>query len=425
MRQRHTNALGRRELRHRLPVESKWHPIVGATNSAYSVSNPTSANAGAYTVTASNAAGSTNSNSAQVIVGSTITAQPVSLTVNATQTATFSVSVTGQSPFQYQWYATEPDPATGPISGATSSSYTTPPVDNTYNYLQYNVTATDSCGTVLNSNLATLMVTNNNVPPTIITQPQDVAVTVNGITASFTVVASGTTPPALAYQWYRIPVGSVSGTAITGATAATYNVPSGSAAAGNDQDKYYVKVSNSYGQAVSEDATLAVGNGILIQITNQPATQYVNQGEFATFQITATSAAPSLTYQSYEAPSGSSTFTAIPGATAPATLPSPAPPRANRFSLPRKSSAMEDFTNPVTSSTAALFVGALSGVNNFCTGGGSTKGRKHDRPNRFRLQLYLSINRRGHFRIRRDRMAHPHLHRQYRADLHHHRQQHQ
>ncbi len=342
-------------------------PISGATNSTYSVSNPTSANAGSYTVTAINAAGGTNSNSAQVVVGSTISAQPASLTVNATQTATFSVSVTGQSPFQYQWYATEPDPATGPISGATSSTYTTPPVDDTYNYFQYHVTATDACGTVLTSNLATLMVTNNDVPPTIVTQPQGVSVAANGSTASFTVVASGTAPPALTYQWYRIPAGSVAGTAIVGATAATYNVPSGSAAAANDQDKYYVKVSNSYGQAASEDATLAVGNGILIQITNQPTTQYVNQGDSATFQITATSAAPSLTYQWFEAPPGSSTFTAISGATSASTT------TAETGSVFRVVVGNQGLTSPVTSSTAALFVGALSGVNNFCTGGGWMK----------------------------------------------------
>ncbi|MFZ1976227.1 MAG: Ig-like domain-containing protein [Candidatus Acidiferrales bacterium] len=347
-------------------------PISGATNSTYVVSNPTSANAGSYTVTASNAAGAANSNSAQVVVGSTITAQPASLTVNATQTATFSVSVTGQSPFQYQWYATEPDPATGPISGATSSTYTTPPVDNTYNFFQYHVTATDACGTVLTSDLATLMVTNNNVPPTIVTQPQGTSVAVNGSTASFTVVASGTAPPALTYQWYRIPAGSVAGTAIVGATAATYNVPSGSAAAGNDQDKYYVKVSNNYGQAVSEDATLAVGNGILIQITNQPATQYVNQGDSATFQISATSAAPSLTYQWYEAPPGSSTFTAISGATS-ASYTIASASADETASVFRVVVGNQGLTSPVTSSTAALFVGALSGINNFCNASGWMK----------------------------------------------------
>ncbi|MFZ0886148.1 MAG: Ig-like domain-containing protein [Candidatus Acidiferrales bacterium] len=347
-------------------------PISGATNSTYVVSNPTSANAGSYTVTASNAAGAANSNSAQVVVGSTITAQPASLTVNATQTATFSVSVTGQSPFQYQWYATEPDPATGPISGATSSTYTTPPVDNTYNFFQYHVTATDACGTVLTSDLATLMVTNNNVPPTIVTQPQGTSVAVNGSTASFTVVASGTAPPALTYQWYRIPAGSVAGTAIVGAIAATYNVPSGSAAAGNDQDKYYVKVSNNYGQAVSEDATLAVGNGILIQITNQPATQYVNQGDSATFQISATSAAPSLTYQWYEAPPGSSTFTAISGATS-ASYTIASASADETASVFRVVVGNQGLTSPVTSSTAALFVGALSGINNFCNASGWMK----------------------------------------------------
>ena len=399
-------------------------PISGATNSTYVVSNPTSVNAGSYTVTASNAAGAANSNSAQVVVGSTITAQPASLTVNATQTATFSVSVTGQSPFQYQWYATQPDPATGPISGATSSTYTTPPVDDTYNYFQYNVTATDACGTVLTSDLATLMVTNNNVPPTIVTQPQGTSVAANGSTASFTVVASGTAPPALTYQWYRIPAGSIAGTAIVGATAATYNVPSGSAAAGNDQDKYYVKVSNSYGQAVSEDVTLAVGNGILIQITNQPTTQYVNQGDSATFQISATSAAPSLTYQWYEAPPGSSTFTAISGATS-ASYTIASATTNETASVFRVVVGNQGLTSPVTSSTAALFVGALSGINNFCNASGWTKEGSTTGPTGFGSNCAYQLTAADTGGIRRDRLAHAHLHRQYRTELHRQRQQHQ
>ena len=71
-------------------------------------------------------------------------------------------------------------------------------------------------------------------------------------------------------------------------------------------------VSNAYGQAISSKVTLAVGAGILI--TQQPETAYVNVGDTATYTVAATSLLP-LTYQWYSAPAGSSTFTAISGAT--------------------------------------------------------------------------------------------------------------
>ena len=44
-----------------------------------------------------------------------------------------------------------------------------------------------------------------------------------------------------------------------------------------------------YGQATSQLAPLAVGNGILLQITGQPVTQYVDVGASATYQVTAVS----------------------------------------------------------------------------------------------------------------------------------------
>jgi len=50
-----------------------------------------------------------------------IVGQPVSQTVPVGQSATFSVTVTGTGPFSYQWSENG-----APISGATSSSYTTP-----------------------------------------------------------------------------------------------------------------------------------------------------------------------------------------------------------------------------------------------------------------------------------------------------------
>src|SRR5206468_11668489 len=185
---------------------------------------------------------------------SSIASNPANLAIFATQTATFDVSATGQNPFTYQWYQIPSGGSSGVvIPGATSSTYTTPATDVSYNGAKYYAAVTDSCaGAPITSSAATLTVTVSNVPPTITTQPVGQIVAAGGTTASFTVVASGT--PALSYQWYVVPAGQVAGTLIPGATSATYNVPVSAAATTNDQDNYYVIVSNAYGQAVSLQA---------------------------------------------------------------------------------------------------------------------------------------------------------------------------
>jgi hypothetical protein len=345
-------------------------PIAGATSSTLNISSAASGNAGNYTVTVTNAIGSVTSSIATVAVGSTITSNPTSLSLHPTQTASFSVSAQGLSPFTYQWYQIPSGGTTGAaISGATSAVYTTPGVDLSYNGAQYFAAVTDSCaGSPLDSTKATLAVTAGNVSPTIVTQPAGVIVVAGG-TTSFTVVATGT--PALTYQWYRVPAGQATGTAIVGATAATYNVPASATATANDQDQYYVIVSNAYGQAISQRATLAVGSGILLQINGQPVDQYVDEGAPATFQVTASSTLP-LTYQWYEAAPGSSTFTLIPGAT------------SSTYTLDPTALADNDAvfhvvvsngtSTPVTSNSAALFVGPLASVPNLCDSSWSALG---------------------------------------------------
>ena len=334
--------------------------IPGATSSTYTVSSASSINAGNYSVTVTNGVSSVTSSVATIAVGSSITANPSSLSLNPTQIASFSVSGQGVGTLSYQWYQIPSGGTTGvAISGATSNNYATPPVDSSYDGAQYYATVSDSCGT-LTSTDAALTVTAGNVPPTIITQPAGQTVLAGG-TISLTVSASGT--PALSYQWYIIPAGQKNGTAITGATSATYNVPATSTTTSNDQDAYYVIVTNPYGQAVSQLAPLAVGNGILLQITGQPATQYVDIGASATYQVTAVSALP-LTYQWYEAAPGTSTFVPIDGATnSTYALPSAAATDNGDVFYVVVSNGV---TSSVTSSSAGLFVGPLSGVPNLC-----------------------------------------------------------
>ena len=158
--------------------------IQGATSSTYTISTAAAGNAGNYTVTVTNGAGSVTSAVATIAVGSQITSNPASVTILPTQTAVFSVAAQGLSPFTYQWYQIPSGGATGSaIPGATSNIYTTPPVDTSYNGAQYYATVTDSCGTTpLTSTSATLTVTTGNASPTIITQPVGASVAPGGTT---------------------------------------------------------------------------------------------------------------------------------------------------------------------------------------------------------------------------------------------------
>lgn len=83
--------------------------------------------------------------------------------------------------------------------------------------------------------------------PSITVQPQNQSVTV-GQTAAFSVTASGQT--ALSYQWYK------NGVSIPGATSAS--VSSGATSLSNNNDQYYVVVSDSAGSVQSSTAILTV-----------------------------------------------------------------------------------------------------------------------------------------------------------------------
>jgi len=85
-------------------------------------------------------------------VAPVITTQPVSQTVTAGQTATFTVAGTGTAPMSYQWQKNG-----AAISGATSSTYQTPVTAASDNGSQFTVVMSNAAGTVT-SNSATLTV---------------------------------------------------------------------------------------------------------------------------------------------------------------------------------------------------------------------------------------------------------------------------
>jgi hypothetical protein len=124
------------------------------------------------------------------LVPPSIISQPSSQTIASGSSATMCVTATGTAPLTYQWYV-GPSGSTGnPITGATSSCYTTPPLASTTSYW---VRVTNAAGSA-NSNTATITVV---APPIITAQPTDQTVR-PGQTATFSVTATGNV---LTFQW--------------------------------------------------------------------------------------------------------------------------------------------------------------------------------------------------------------------------------
>jgi hypothetical protein len=174
-------------------------------------------------------------------VAPSITAQPASQAVTAGGTVSFTVAVMGTAPLSYQWQKNS-----AVITGATSSSYTTPATTSSDNGAQFTVVVSNTAGSVTSSP-ATLTVNAAPGAPTITVQPANQTVTA-GQTATFTVVAGGTAP--LSYQWKK------NGANIAGASSAGYTTPVTTAS--DSGSTFDVVVSNTAGTVTSTAATLTV-----------------------------------------------------------------------------------------------------------------------------------------------------------------------
>src|SRR5258706_36335 len=214
------------------------------------------------------------------LVAPMVTLQPANQTVTAGETATFSVTANGTGPLTHQWKKNGVA-----ISGAVSSSYTTPATANSDNGAQFIVLVSNSVGSVT-SGAATLSVNAGAVAPSITTQPASQTV-MTGQTASFSVAAAGTGP--LSYQWQK------NGTVITGATSSSYTTPA--TATSDNGAQFTVLVSNTAGRVTSNAAALTVSAATVApSITTQPVSQSVTVGQTASFSVAAAGAAP-LSYQ--------------------------------------------------------------------------------------------------------------------------------
>lgn len=215
----------------------------------------------------------------------TITSHPASRAANPGASTTFSVHASGASPFTYQWKKDGTN-----ISGATASSYTIASVATSHAG-DYSVVVSNANGSAT-SNAATLTI---NTAVTITQQPVDTAVN-PGSSFSLSVTATGSAP--ITYQWKK------DGSAISGATSATYTVAS---AASSHAGNYTVVVTNPVGSVTSSAAAVMVRTAPVI--LTHPLTQSFNAGATITLSVSASGSSP-FSYQWYKGTS------AIPGATA-------------------------------------------------------------------------------------------------------------
>ena len=225
------------------PLSYQWFkgvaPISGATSATLTLPNVAVGEAGDYSVTVGNSAGSTPSSAAQltVLLPPIIASPPAAATVLVGASASFFVIASGDGPFTYQWRR-----AGVTLSGATAATLSLTNVQFA-DAGAYDVIVQGPGGATTSAAVALTV----NGAPSITTHPVNQAVYV-GASATFSVGAIGTAP--LAYQWRR------GGVDIPGATGATLTL--GNLQVSDSGALFDVAVSNTLGSTPSAVVTLTV-----------------------------------------------------------------------------------------------------------------------------------------------------------------------
>ena len=217
-----------------------------------------------------------------------IARQPVDISVDSGQPATFSVEVTGTGPFTYQWQRNGDD-----IPGATSVSFTLNPVSAADDGAGFRVIVSNAFGTII-SDAATLTVLENTAPVPVIETPTAGTTFAYGQTFTFSGSATDNedgTLPASAFTWR---VDYITGSApprpfvppTSGVTQGSFTLPATTPYQSVDVSyRIYLSVTDSDG-AVSEtfvelqprvaDVTVSANvAGIPITLDGQPVEQFM------------------------------------------------------------------------------------------------------------------------------------------------------
>ena len=324
-----------------------WSAVSGGTSNRLSIVGVKSTfNGREYRATFKNTAGTATSEAALLTVQKVpaVTKQPLAVTVEEGQNASFEASASGLPAPTVQWErSTDGGASWGAIEGATASQLTLTSVSTSESGYQYRAVFTNPAGLALSS-AATLTVRR---APSITLQPSAQTVE-EGQSASFEAAASGF--PAPSVQWEVSINGGSSWSAITGATSSQLTITS----AKTSESGHLLRASftNAAGKAQSSSALLSVQK--TPAITKQPSSLTLNEGQNATFEAGA-SGFPTPSVQWELSSDGGATWSAIEGA------------KATQLTVPAVSTAESGFeyravfhnaAGEATSSAATLTVHA-------------------------------------------------------------------
>lgn len=295
------------------PLSFQWFRGSAGDTSQPVGSNSSTLNTGALTETTSfwvrvtNSCGTADSQAATITVTEpqceppaiTFGGQPQSTSIIAGSGTTLTVSASGTAPLSFQWFKGESGDTSTPISGATSSSMNTGPLNESTAFW---VRITNSCGSV-DSAHAIVSVSPCEVPQ-ITAHPQDAEITA-GSSATLFVNVVGTAP--FTFEWFRGQSGDTS-SRISSANTNTLNTGALSATT-----SFWVRVSNGCGSVNSQTATVTVvASCTPPAISALSSAVTITSGSSTNLSVAATGT--SLQYQWFRGASGD-TSAPISGAT--------------------------------------------------------------------------------------------------------------
>lgn len=222
-----------------------------------------------------------------------IIGQPVNVTVNKGETASFSVNTVGTGTVTYRWQTLAPGATEWVDSASASAKKATFDItaQNGHNGYRFRCIVKDSTGKERTSSAATLTVKSSD-PPTIKTQPKNVTVAA-GETVSFSVAVSGLPP--FSYQWQTRAPGSTEWKNASSASAKRATLTITAQDGHNGYQFRCIVTSANNKKVVSGAATLTVSTAP-VTIRTQPQRTSLQAGRAVSFSVTATGVAP-LTYQ--------------------------------------------------------------------------------------------------------------------------------
>ncbi len=241
------------------PDCTTWTNVPGATSATLTLTNVTTAISETFyrcrltgqcgqSVTAPCA-------SLTVNTAPSISSHPQNVTVCSGSPASFSVTASGTG-LSYQWQlSTDGGANYSPILTATSSTYNIASTTAGMNNNRYRVVVSGTCAPPATSNVAVLTVI---IPVAVTAQPVNVTICETG-NVSFTVAGSGT---GVLYQWQLSTDGGANYSNIGGATSATLNLNSVTAAMNNN--RYRALLSN------ATCTTPTPSNGAILTVNARP-----------------------------------------------------------------------------------------------------------------------------------------------------------